>query len=196
MPTSYSTVPMDLTDKQNKNLTSALTSSTPLTLRFTQEQIRKGEGNLLLTSRQQNHLDKSEVKGKGANLTLSATQLKKMKSDMRKGNGMYGVNHPPEMPRDAGIGSQDQTGEGVKEVAKTVGRTVLKGAKIAGKVLKPIAKIGLKEGCKVATKAAAVKAGISPDNPVVGQVENAACGALAERLLGDGIKRARKKKNY
>lgn len=196
MPTSYSNVPMDLTDKQNKNLLSALSSSTPLTLRFTQEQIKNGEGNLLLTSRQMNHLDKSNVKGKGANLTLSATQLKKMKSDMKKGNGMYGVNHPPQMPRDAGIGSQSQTGAGVKEVVKKVGRTALKGAKVAGKVLKPIAKIGLKEGCKLATKAAAVKAGVNPDNPVVELAHKEACGALANTVLGDGAKRQRKKKNY
>jgi len=196
MPTTYSDVPMDLTEKQLKNLSGALGSSTPLTLRFTQEQIKNGEGNLLLTSRQMNHLDKSNVKGKGANLTLSATQLKKMKSNMRKGEGMYGVNHPPQMPRDAGIGSQEQTGEGVKEVVQKVGSVAKKGAKVAVKVLKPVAKVGLKEGCKLATKAAATRAGLSPDNPAVKIAGNEACGALANAILGDGVKRPRKKKNY
>jgi len=206
--TAYSIRPMDLSKRQYESLAKAISTLTPLTLRLTNEQMDKGGGDLMLTDRQKNHLDKSITKGKGANLNLSATQLKKMRTahkrggylvDMNKaiaGEGMYGVDAPPEMPREAGIGSNLNEGEGagVKEVVTKVGSVALKGAKVVGKVVKPVVKAGLKEGCKVGTKVLAVKAGISPDNPLVGALGNEACKEGVDALLGKGAKRGRPRK--
>jgi len=195
---------MDLSKRQYESLAKSLSTLTPLTLRLTNEQMDKGGGDLMLTDRQKNHLDKSITKGKGANLNLSATQLKKMRTahkrggylvDMNKaiaGEGMYGIDAPPEMPREAGIGANVNEGEGagIKEVATKIGSVALK----VGKVVKPVVKAGLKEGCKIGTKVLAVKAGIGADNPLVGALGNEVCKEGVDALLGKGVKRGRPRK--
>jgi len=198
--TSYEKFPLDLTQKQYENLANALASNTPLTLRLTTSQIGSGGGDLMLTSRQRNHLDKAVAKGKGSNVCLSATQLKKIKSAHKKGGyltdmnrciagkGMYGVDDPPDMPRDAGIGAEAQDGAGIKEVAQTVGSVAKKGLKRTGKILKPVVKVGLKEACKLGVKASAAKAGVSADNPITKLAASELCGAAVNELLGSGAK--------
>jgi len=197
--TSYEKFPLDLTQKQYENLATALSSTTPMTLRLTSSQINNGGGDLLLTSRQRNHLNKALDKGKGSNVALSATQLKKIRAahkrggyltDMNKcvaGKGMYGVDDPPLMPREAGIGAEAQDGAGVKEVIQTIGSVAKKGAK----ALKPAARIAAKEGCKLAAKAAAIKADV--DNPAVGMISNELCNAAVKAVLGSGKKPAAKR---
>lgn len=205
--TQYSKRPMNLSQRQYENLAKAISTLTPLTLRLTNEQMDKGGGELMITNRQTNHIDKSISRGKGANLNLSATQLKKMRTahkrggylvDMNKaiaGEGMYGVDAPPEMPREAGIGANLNEGEGagLKEVALKVGNVALTGAKIVKKAVKPVIRAGLKEGCKVGTKVLANKVGVSADNPLVGAVGNDACKEAVDALLGKGVKPATKK---
>jgi hypothetical protein len=199
--TSYNKIPLDLTVKQYENLSKGISSLTPLTIRLTQQQIRKGGGDLMLTGRQETHLDKSIARGKGANITLSATQLKKMRTEHKRGGylvdmnkciagaGMYGVDAPPEMPREAGIGPEPQDGAGVKEVVQTVGSVAKRGLKTVAKVAKPIAKVALTEGCKVGSKALAVRAGIDPENPIVKVASNEGCREAVNALLGSGSKK-------
>jgi hypothetical protein len=185
---------LDLTQKQYENLSHSLMSGTPITMRVTSAQIGSGGGDLFLTSRQRNHLDKASQKGKGSNITLSATQLKKIKREHKKGGyltdmnrsiagkGMYGVDDPPLMPREAGIGAEAQDGAGMKEVIETA----KKGLKVAGKVLKPVAKVGAKELCKAGVKAAAVKSGASLDNPVVKIASSELCNEAVNAVFGHG----------
>lgn len=202
--TQYHKQPIDLTKKQLDNLSKALagnSGNSPLTFRLTQDQINKGDNNLLLTTRQQNHLKKSTITGKGSNITLSATQLKKMRSNNKKeGGGMYGVDAPPRMPREAGIGPEEQTGAGIEgEGLKEVGQAGLRIAKKVGKtglkIVKKSAKIAAKQGCKGAVTALTAKAGISPGNQIAQEVTKELCGEFAKEL-GSGLhkpKRPRKK---
>ena len=204
--TQYNKIPLDLTAKQYENLARGITSLNPLTLRLTQQQIRSGGGDLMLTGRQEIHLDKSVAKGKGANITLSATQLKKMRTahkrggyltDMTKcvaGAGMFGVDAPPEMPREAGIGAEPQDGAGIKEVVASVGSVAKRGLKTAAKIAKPIARVALKEGCKLGTKALAVQAGIDPNNPIVAIAGSEGCSQAVNALMGAGKPRAKRTK--
>jgi len=199
--TQYNKIPLDLTHKQYENLSKGISSLTPLTLRLTQQQIRKGGGDLMLTGRQETHLDKSIARGKGANITLSTTQLKRMRTEHKKGGylvdmnkcvcgkGMYGVDDPPEMPREAGIGPEPQDGAGVKEVVQTVGSVAKKGLKI----VKPIAKVALTEGCKLGSKALATRAGVDPNNPIVNVASNEGCREAVNALLGSGSKKPKPK---
>jgi len=187
--TSYEKFPLDLTQKQYENLANALSSNTPLTLRLTTSQIGSGGGDLMLTSRQRNHLDKAVAKGKGSNVCLSATQLKKIKREHKKGGyltdmnrcvagkGIYGVDDPPLMARDAGIGAEAQDGAGIKEVVQTVGSVAKKGLRRTGKILKPVVKIGAKELCKLGVTAAAAAGGIPADNPITKLAASELCGA-------------------
>ncbi len=203
--TQYNKIPLDLTQKQYDSLAKGITTLTPLTLRLTQQQIRKGGGDLMLTGRQETHLDKSIAKGKGANITLSSTQLKKMRTEHKKGgyltdmtkcvagSGMYGVDAPPEMPREAGIGAEAQDGAGVREVVATVGSMAKKGLKTVGKVAKPIAKVALTESCKLGSKALATRAGVDPNNPIVNVASNEGCKEVVNALLGSGAKIRRTK---
>jgi len=181
-------MPFDFTKKQYENLATAMSNLSPITMRVTQDQINKGGGNIMITTRQQNHLNKSIEKNKGANLCLSTTQLKKMRTahkrggyltDMSKaiaGEGMYGVDAPPKMPRDAGIGPEQQKGAGVIGSLK---RTTKATAKAVTKAAAAIAC-----GTAMATKTG---------NPLAAGAAAGVCNDVVDSIIGSGKKPASKK---
>jgi hypothetical protein len=202
-------MPFDFTKKQYENLATAMSNLSPITMRVTQDQINKGGGNIMITNRQQNHLNKSIEKNKGANLCLSSTQLKKMRTahkrggyltDMTKaiaGEGMFGVDAPPKMPRDAGVGAEPQDGAGMFGVDAPpkmprdagVGAEPQDGAGVIGT---------LKRTAKATTKAAAAIAcgtamGAKTGNPLAASAAAGVCHDVVDSMIGSGKKHAPKK---
>jgi len=211
--TAYNQMPFDFTKKQYENLATAMSNLSPITMRVTQDQINKGGGNIMITTRQQNHLNKSIEKNKGANLCLSTTQLKKMRTahkrggyltDMSKaiaGEGMYGVDAPPKMPRDAGIGAEAQDGAGMYGVDAPpkmprdagIGPEQQKGAGVIGSL-----KRTTKATAKAVTKAAAAIAcgtamATKTGNPLAAGAAAGVCNDVVDSIIGSGKKPASKK---
>lgn len=69
-----------LTDQQKRQVQKAVAANSGVKLRFTNKQLTSGSGQLPLTNSQYNKALKSAQKGKGCDITLSKTQLNKMKT--------------------------------------------------------------------------------------------------------------------
>lgn len=104
----YSSFGLSLSNPQKKSLANAIQNKTSLTLRLNTNQLH-GQDKLALTMTQINHITKSKSVGKGVNITLSKTQLQKMK----KMGGFLPLIL-------AGLGALGALAGGASAIAKTV----------------------------------------------------------------------------
>ena len=104
----YSSFGLSLSNSQKKSLANAIQNKTDLALRLNTNQLH-GQDKLALTKTQINHITKSKSAGKGVNITLSKTQLQKMK----KMGGFLPLIL-------AGLGAIGALAGGASAIAKTV----------------------------------------------------------------------------
>ena len=82
--TTYNVIELSLSDSQKQKIVNAVQNLTKTTIQISSNQIG-GKDRLPLTKTQINKLEK----GKAANITLSITQIKKIRSDIKKGGSIF-----------------------------------------------------------------------------------------------------------
>jgi hypothetical protein len=104
----YNSFGLSLSNSQKKSLANAIQNQTSLTIKLNSSQLN-GQDKLALTTTQIKHITKSKNMGKGVSITLSKTQLQKMK----KMGGFLPLIL-------AGLGAIGALAGGASAIAKTV----------------------------------------------------------------------------
>ena len=74
---SYTAIRLNISDGQKRRVKQALKSNDTLTLRFDNNDLKGGDDLILLTKTQINNIRKAVMSGKGANIKMSKTQIKR-----------------------------------------------------------------------------------------------------------------------
>ena len=188
MPTEYKPFKVSLSDSQRESIVSGIKSKQAVVLRLSKDSLG-GDIALPLTQRQINHIEKAKKLNRGAQLTISKTQLRKVRSGgfipaLIAGAialGEFLAAAAPEMATAALSAGAATVGKHVAE--KALGDGIKSDIK---KELKKVAKVGVSRSCQKMSKKLI-------SNPIAEPVVDAVCDGLAKVVIGDGCGHKKRK---
>ena len=156
--TTYIEYGVQLTPNQKSKLMSAIKNKSPLTLRLRHSQLR-GSEELMLTQRQINKLEKSLATGKGSDIKISKTQIRRSLKHGGNLNKLFGkgITIPRKfilmLPPFAREFTKAQINQ-INKAYKTGGRLVIKPTRrqVEGRFLGTLASIGIPMAISLVSK--------------------------------------------